>query len=263
MRRPGNKSAVMPQLAKFFPKKFDVFMELFSGGLGATQYVIKHFAPKYVYINDMDKNVFNVWLQLRENKEELYRLISEFPYDKATYNFVKTATPQSDIERAAWFLVLNSWGFMSKPETLAYEPQSSKEMLLKQLLTDYNTIIKGCQINNCDYQQALKEWHFKHKTGIDRTFVYFDPPYIKSNQAAYDTPDWQLPELDNLMAVAKSYGFRFGISEFRSPEVERLAEKYGLNIYDVKIRQSNSVKEVTEVYICNYDVKQAKQQMIW
>ena len=81
-------------------------------------------------------------------------------------------------------------------------------------------------------------------------FIYADPPYIGTN----DTFEHSFTENDtmDLFEILNGIGIRFMISEFDTPFVLGLADKYKLNVITLGERK-NLMNKRTEILITNYE----------
>ena len=100
-----------------------------------------------------------------------------------------------------------------------------------------------------DFRDALSKLAFRHAKDRERAFIYADPPYVgtaTSNYAGFTTAD-----ASDLFRLLTSSGFRFGVSEFDTPEILDLAARHALRVVDIGERRNINNRR-REILITNY-----------
>ena len=69
----GGKRQLLPEIKKYSPKKFNTYFEPFFGG-GA---VLFEFQPKNAIVNDINKELINLYSVIQNNVEELIVKLSD------------------------------------------------------------------------------------------------------------------------------------------------------------------------------------------
>ncbi len=97
----GSKNKLALKLCQDLPHH-NCWVEAFGGSLAMT--LAKPQALIEI-VNDIDRDVVNLFLQLRNNSEELCRSAALTPYSKFEFENAKLNEEDSDLERARKFLV--------------------------------------------------------------------------------------------------------------------------------------------------------------
>lgn len=195
LRYPGGKSRAVKKLFEFFPdlNKYDEYREPFIGGGSVAIAVTKQYPHLKVWVNDKYWNLYNFWVQLRDNGEELSDVIYELKQtnskpEEAKQLFLQCKETLDDpestrIEKAICFWIVNKCSFSGLTESASFSAQSSVSNFTlngAENLREYSKLIKNWVITNTDYSDLLKsdsKWIRNFKT-----FIYLDPPYeIGSN----------------------------------------------------------------------------------
>src|SRR3989338_5440981 len=71
MKWAGGKQFLLPQFSKYFPSAIKSYVEPFLGGGAAFFYVLKYKKPEYARAYDNNEELVNVYIQVRNNLEEL------------------------------------------------------------------------------------------------------------------------------------------------------------------------------------------------
>ena len=136
--------------------------------------------------NDLDGDVFNFFQVLRDNPEELFRVINLTAVSRREYDsaFPVNAPGISDVERARRFFVRcrmsfqgsglkSSTGFNAciRTSERGVSKNVSKFLSAVQKLPAVVERLKNIQIENLDYKEILS----RH-SGPEH-FIYVDPPY--------------------------------------------------------------------------------------
>ena len=71
LRYPGGKSRAVQKLFQFLPKDITEFREPFLGGGSFAIAMTKQYPDLPIWVNDCYEPLFNFWVQLQKNGEEL------------------------------------------------------------------------------------------------------------------------------------------------------------------------------------------------
>jgi len=183
LRYPGSKNKIAKKIISLFPDNYCdmTYLEPFFGS-GA---VFLRKVPSIIEtINDINGDVYNLFLQIRENAEELARLIEFTPWSRQEYEEAYNRN-ESEIENARRFLVhcwqsigakmcgITGWrhniktnagyieGFYKVPEII--------EKVTNRLKPKPNNIV---QIENKDAFVLIEKYN------RDNVLIYLDPPYV-------------------------------------------------------------------------------------
>ncbi|AIX27539.1 DNA adenine methylase [Synechococcus phage ACG-2014f] len=255
----------------FFPdsSQFDTFVDLFFGGGAVTMWVAEKYPDKKLIINDLNTEMMNLYIQIRDNWEEFrehYLRISgvfiETPQDKrkALYNCYK--------KRYAW-----NYKWLSEAEIAAN--------LLVMLKTNFNGIWQGYIMYGGRYSTPPGHINYKptlfdinkveqfrdvlcRSTIYNRSFedvpipenswVFADPPYRDTKKMYSDQFDDELQsKLANFLTSNsclyaesnKETGDGFWQAHYPEEHIKFLDHKYTCG-------HGGAVNPVTEVLIKNY-----------
>jgi DNA adenine methylase len=183
LRYPGGKSKATKTLAPWYPENFKEYREPFIGGGSVAFYTTQAYPDVPIWINDLYVPLYNFWIQLRDNGEELSERLKEIKTkasDFGTQDDKDTAhkelfnqtlvdiNSQEGLERAASFFVLNKCSFSGLTENSTFSVTASRSnfsFVGIEKLKEYSKLMK-----NIDYSEVMN-------ASGDDVFVFLDPPY--------------------------------------------------------------------------------------
>jgi len=197
----GGKSQLLEEIRKKYPQKIEKYCEPFVGGGAVLFDILKKFQPKEVLINDINKELINTYLQVKNHCEELINQLNELQtqykklgqedrkvlfYEKRTrYNALKVNEDElENLEKATLFIFLNktcfnglyrvnSKGLFNVPFNNAKNPLICDA----QNLRSCSQVLQNVILKTGDYKEC--------ESFIDeKTFVYIDPPYRPLTQTS-------------------------------------------------------------------------------
>lgn len=206
LKYPGSKWRLADTIISRMPKH-ETYLEPF---LGSGAVFFKKEAARQETINDVDNNVVNLFRVIRENANDLARLVELTPYSRQEYiNSLEDSV--EPIEMARKFLVRTWMGFggkTNKPASWAHSRYGEVfrpkywSRVPDRILAIVERL-KQAQIENMD---ALKLMELYNNKG---TLVYLDPPYLqrtrKNKHYAHEMSDEDHIELLNLAKKHKGY----------------------------------------------------------
>lgn len=183
LKYPGAKNRIADWICSYIPQH-DVYLEPFAGSLAVF------FNKERCHIetvNDVDDEIVNFFMVLRDYPELLKRIIIMTPYSRSEY---KRAFRKADneIERARRFCV-RCWmgfgcgnlyrnGFKSGQQKSSPNPAKAWT-LLPEVMTLAAERLKGVQIENLPALELLKRYD------TPDVFIYADPPYLHGTRKNY------------------------------------------------------------------------------
>lgn len=188
LRYPGGKSKATKTLAPWFPEKFKEYREPFIGGGSVAFYATQAYPDVPIWINDKYVTLYNFWIQLRDNGEELSDKLFQIKSNASNYktredvdsahrelfNRVKDEINNQDgLDRAASFFILNKCSFSGLTENSTFSVTASRSnfsFVGIEKLKEYSQLTKKWKITNIDYSEVMND------PGED-VFVFLDPPY--------------------------------------------------------------------------------------
>ncbi len=271
LRYPGGKSRVAKDFIPRFPSDLKEYREPFIGG-GSVALLFAQKNPDIpVWINDKYEYLYNFWVQLRDNGDELSDELVKTKQDHSTEDRAKELfksakeeikTEEDDFNRAVLFWVLNKCSYSGLTENSSFSATASRQNFTTRgatYLKDISDIIQGWRITNYDYSEVM------HAPG-DGTFIYLDPPYqigvylYGSNAELHKSfnhdefiqhcrdckHDWFVT-YNNSDALKEAYG-DFHQEEFKIT-------------YGMKHRADNKQKK--ELLVCNYDINRTPLEAMY
>lgn len=256
----GGKRQLLKEIEKNYPfEKLNItkYVEPFVGG-GAVFFDIieKHQNQiKEFYISDINKDLINVYLTIRDNVEELVQILSNIEQeyknldsesDKKSYYLKKRAEfnilrlnsfDNNKIFIAALMIFLNRTCFnglyrVNKRDefNVPFGKYANPTICDTENLHCISKILQNVQIKCHDYKEI-------YKIVDENTFVYLDPPYIPLNSTSNFTQytqdgftinnQYELSEFANKLALKGAYvivsNSFFGNSEY---EVQKFYNKH-------------------------------------
>lgn len=189
----GGKRQLINKILEKTPKNFNNYYEPFLGG-GAVFFNID-FKNK-AYINDINKQLINSYVQIRDSKEKLIKLLDKLNENDITlerylilrddYN-KKIINKELDLETASLFIMLNKYCFngvyrvnkkglynvpWNKKMSVNVYDNKNIELISKKL--------KNVEITSLDFEKVLN-------TAKKGDFIFFDSPYAPLNENSFDS----------------------------------------------------------------------------
>src|SRR5574343_516470 len=115
LNRIGNKKTIAEKIIQYFPKH-EIYVEPFFGAGGMFFSKPK---AKYNFVNDNDKEVFNLFMVAKDKPEELWKAFKSMPKDQNLFNYWKKNEETDDVWQAARFLLLSNYSLYVKNNTFA------------------------------------------------------------------------------------------------------------------------------------------------
>lgn len=195
-RYAGGKYYARDLILEHIPEHID-YIEPFAGG--GSIFFTKELAPHINWLNDIDQDLMNTMIVIRDNPNELIRLLTHreddrlpaelvavnigepIPALKELHHFFKyDYVPQNDEERAFRWFYLNRtsysgimnfqnmyWGYGDK---YSMTPKNWPRNILKT-----SEKLQGVRLTSWDFEQVVEE-------SPDGALLYIDPPYFNADQ---------------------------------------------------------------------------------
>ena len=268
----GGKRQLISDIEPLIPKKISTYVEPFVGG-GA---VLFHLQPKKAIINDFNKELMNVYQVIKDNPNELIKVLKEhkelnsedYFYEIRSLDRRDDFENLSSVQKAGRIIYLNKTcynglfrvnraGFFNTPYGKYKNPSIVNEVTIKAISNYFNSA--NINFLTGDYKEALNSL----RRGA---FVYFDPPYMPISSSSSFTGytehgfDYEKQvELRDECLKLHDRGVKFLQSNSYSPEIlELYSDQKVFNIEIVKAKrsinsQSDKRGEISEVLIYNYE----------
>ncbi len=189
----GGKSQLLDQLDLRKPEDFEGYFEPFVGA-GA---VLFHFAEEGAVINDINVQLINTYMMIRDHCVELMELIDfldkkikgdapkDFYYECRNRYNEKLTKEEQDVEQAALFIFLNkhcfnglyrvnSRGLFNVPFNNSQADSYDARNL--SLISEY---LKKIEIKTGDFERAVQ-------SAQSGDFVFLDSPYVLLNANSFE-----------------------------------------------------------------------------
>lgn len=261
----GGKYTWLSELYKYSPVH-NYFVELFCGSMAFT---LNKEPSKLDTANDIDGDIFNFFEVLRNEPEELLRvlrltLVSRREYDAC---FPVNFPGVSKIERARRFFVRCRMSFQGsglKEHTgfnacIATSERGISKNISKYLsavekLPEVIERLKLVQIENLDYRDLLK----KH-SGPEH-FVYVDPPYElrTRNYKKWYSHEFEDKDHVELAENLKTCGSMVMISGYKSDLYNELYKDWNFIALPARGHSMKGAKKTEECIWFNYPISQTK-----
>lgn len=202
IRWAGGKTWLIPYLSSTISGLvFEHYHEPFLGG-GAIFFSMQH--SKRAYLSDSNSQLINAYVHVRDNPEELIKLLKRLPNTEEDYYRIRNEiTADNTVENAAKFLYLNQtsynglyrvnrngqynvpYGFRSNWE---YEPDRIRAASFK---------LKNTRITAGDFE--TNKYRIK-----ENDLVFLDPPYtVSHNHNGFISYNQKLFSLDDQIRLKK------------------------------------------------------------
>lgn len=222
---PGGKRSLLPHLVQLLPRSYGRYFEPFLGG-AALFFAIQ---PKAAVLSDLNKELINLYLQIRDRPNELIALLRTYENSKKFYYKIRSYSPRLPLTNAARFLYLMNLSFngihrvnLRGAFNVPYGFKSHLPTHDEERIEAASRALAHVRILSADFAKA---------TAAARVgdLVYFDPPYtvahahngfVKYNEKIFSWSD-QLRLAAHAKALA-ARGCNVIVSNVDHPSVARL-----------------------------------------
>lgn len=192
----GGKSQLLEEIRKKYPAKIERYCEPFVGGGAVLLDVLANFQPKEVLINDINPELTNTYIQIRDNAESVIATLSEMQGDfwnmddekrkdyfysqRERFNELIKISASTE-EKAALFIFINKTcfnglyrvngkGMYNVPIGSYKKPPICDAENIRTI----SELLKRVDVHCGDYSEC-------ESFITDNVFVYIDPPYRPLN----------------------------------------------------------------------------------
>lgn len=179
-RYPGGKFYARRLILEMLPQH-TIYCEPFAGG--ASIFFAKPPAHRSL-LNDLDSEVINTLVCIRDKVEHLIDLLSGLPATKELHSYYKSEyVPETDIERAFRWYYLNrtSYSGIMRPENCYWGYGDKYSMRPENWPPHLRTVsdkLQGVEITNSDFEETIDN-------APNGCFLFVDPPYFNADQAKF------------------------------------------------------------------------------
>lgn len=254
LRRNGNKSQLAHKILPHFPEH-KIYVEPFFGAGGMFFNKPK---VKYNFLNDIDNDVFNLFMVVKNDKEELYKRILQMPIHASLMKHWKKNQETDPIWKAVRFLFISNFTYLSKGFNIKFTADNSKQILLDRIEPTF-LYMNDAKFMNVDFRECLKQISFQDKAQLctrGDSFIYSDAPYLGTD-GWYTHNSNEIEDVTDNMNMLVDSDIRFGMSEFDNEIILDMAADRKLNIITIGERR-NLKNRRTEILLTNYKNNQQK-----
>lgn len=262
----GGKTQLLSELIARFPEKYSNYYEPFIGG-GA---LLLNVQPKKAHINDVNEQLINLYLQLRDNPLDVIEKVKALDAEPCNKDFYfatrdvyndKILSNELDAECAALMIWINKHCFNGlyrvNSKGLFNVPYNNKlngSSIVEENLLGISDYLKNVSITCGDFEDACK----KAKKG---DFVYFDSPYLPESKTAdftsYTKDGFSMEDHERLAKLFKTLsdkGIYVMLSNNDVPLVYELYDGYKIESVAARrfINSDATNRKGQEVIITNY-----------
>lgn len=170
----GGKTQLLPELLKYVPSHYEVYIEPFIGG-GALFFELQ---PTRAVLADSNPELINCYTIVRDKVEELISVLSTYPYSQEFYYQLREQSPEDAVLRAARMIYLNRTCYnglyrVNKQGQFNVPFGRYKNPVIcdKEKLRVASYALQRAEIICADYQETLQRY------AQPESFIYIDPPY--------------------------------------------------------------------------------------
>lgn len=235
----GSKNKIAAEICAFLPPH-NAWVEAFCGSAAIT--LAKPPAPLEI-INDLDKQIINFFEQVRNNTDELCRIVALTPYAREELRLARqheSVESLSGLEQARRFLILSmmaiNGAFGAKRGGFSYsqsyvragrEARVNRWYNLPQRIEEVVERLRSVRVENLDARHLLKSFVKR-----PATLVYMDPPYFCKRANGYNID-------------AKSESFHSDLLKLsKQAKCMILLSGYDSNLYNEMLRRKDGWKKV-------------------
>ncbi len=243
----GGKSYIAKWIISYFPVH-NVYCEVF-GGAGHILFT-KSKSPVEVY-NDLDDNLTNLFIQIRDNKDKLLNLLeNNTPVSRALFQkYLKTYQEGMEIDRAfKYFYVLNL-SFNSDIKGKSFRitktrSESHRYFFKVDLIKLCSDRLKDIVIENVDFRRLIRLYDSPD------TLFYLDPPYYDKER--YYTFNFSETDHKDLADILQNIRGKAILSYYESLPLSYYKDWYQVSKRVVKHSDKLNKSRTDEVLLMNF-----------
>ena len=218
-RYPGGKFYARKLILKHIPLHTH-YCEPFAGG--ASIFFAKE-KTKVSVLNDLDPDIMNTFIQIRDNVEGLINLLHDIPATKELHTFYKKEyQPTNDLERAFRWFYLNrtSYSGIMKPENCYWGFGHKYSMRPENWPHHLRTVshkLSGVILKCLDFEEFIDNLP-------NDFFLFIDPPYYIADQKKIYCYNFDLVDhkrLSNCL-YRNAHRMQFLITYDNHPDIRKL-----------------------------------------
>ncbi len=175
----GGKRRLLKYILPVIPAH-DTYIEPFAGGLAV--FLAKE-RCKVEVINDLNHEVGNFYLYVREHYESLCREMEDYLHSVDIFNAFMENKGLTELQKVARWFILKVSSFSGFGDYFARDSRAFRgydKDKFEPLIHELHARLRGVVIDSRDWEKVVKYY--------DRSeaFIYFDPPYCTGDAKTYE-----------------------------------------------------------------------------
>ncbi|MCS7177003.1 MAG: DNA adenine methylase [Candidatus Kapabacteria bacterium] len=269
----GGKTQLADALLERMPPVFNVYHEPFVGSGALFFRLYRERRIRRAVLSDLNAELIDTYLAIRDCVSEVIRLLSEFPHDREFYYAIREKDPwQLGLpERAARMIYLNKTGYNGLYRVnrqgkfnVPFGRYKSPKYLDRENLLAVSRALQDVDILCAPFETVLER-------AAPGDWVYFDPPYVPLSQTAnfrsYHANGFGLSDQKRLRDVCVELSKNRVYVMLSNSDTEVVRSLYSLPYFTIgevlanRAINCNGAKRgrITELVITNYPVERATQ----
>lgn len=226
-----------------------------------TCYVEPFFGAGWVYfgkptsqvevINDIDKELVNLFTSIKYHGPEIQRLMQYEFSSRDSFNKYKSVPAENltEVHRAIRFLYLISQSFASKGISYGYGTTKvpSSKIYDLDIISEVRERLHNTYVENLSFEKIIEKYDREH------TFFFCDPPYL--GLSGYNTK-FELEDHEKLRNYLGEIRGKFLLTVNDHEKIRELYHEFNIKEVDVNYSVSRNIegrKSYKELIITNYD----------
>jgi DNA adenine methylase len=193
----GGKTKLLKHYIPYMPDKVDTYYEPFFGGGAMFLYIMEHYKPSKVYINDINIDIMRIYRvigsesvyefidivdALQKHYMPLNKELRKSFYFKLRHEHAYDYVSWTDVKQAATLYFLMKTGFngifqINKNTNGRFGTPSGLLNQTDRVYDRDNVIAWANILRQADVDISYGDWKDLTYTDTDNTFIFFDPPY--------------------------------------------------------------------------------------
>lgn len=267
----GGKARIAKEIVSHLPpaSTYKVFVDVFCGSCSVTFAKPRH--NHLEVINDLNSQLVNFWMAVREDAEYLQWKLKTLPYSEVLFNQYRQSLNDEEldmIEQAArWYYVKRctisghidaskGWDYTAPQSKILYSVPSAATSYQNavEVLGLISQRLQGVQIHAWDFERIIKKYE------SPETLFYSDSPYhgTEDYYTVDETPAFKPEDHKRLARLLNETSAKVAISHYDCPEleedypVEKWRRVHIENTRKELSRMNKQLQHTRELLLCNY-----------
>ncbi len=268
---PGNKSKHINKFIKYFPKEYNTYIEPFIGS-GA---VLLKLEPDKWIINDINKDLINIWNTVKNNPKKIIKEYKEFgktfkklskenKIKKCRKLTINLENMEYDNKRAIIYMLMKYCaynGVIIKDNKYIFNGLDMHIYIQNKyfFLTEsyYNNILQVSEfLNDSNGKIYNRDYKYILSKAQEGDFVFMDPPYVEDHDYGFDYNKDEVLDNNFILELYKECkkldgrGIKWLMTQANTKEIRKIFKEYKIKTFEVyRVGKKDYVKELV---IMNY-----------